>query len=632
MGLDNGSPPGLAHDEVANWLIDRSILAGNHAVYFTRAYGHEAGFHYVQTGFISLLGDSAFALRLPAALAGVLGIAVCYALVQRLFGWETAVIAAALCATLFWPVFYSRLALRAIFLPVTAGLSAYFWWAAWEERQGDRARGRQSDSPPRPLAKQPQVASPPRFFILSALFAALSVNIYLAARALPIFYALWFVYLAISDWRGFRARVWEIVWFTAVFAALSAPLYLFLQNNPGAEFRVEEVSYPLQQLRDGNVQPMLENGLKIAGMFAFEGDPLWRQNVAFVPVFEPIVGILFYLGLFFVILRWKRPKFAFVLLWTAVSITPSLATINAPSTIRMVLLLPLLTAFPAIVIHAFPNLSTVFPNLSTVLGKSRGFLLLTILIVYGARSIWLTFAVWPNGGDIPFVWQAAFTEISTLIEGDTHTAIGGWSPDTMDSQTMALLFNNAPPALSYFNPQDGTLIVPNGRENRAVHIHIPTALDAPPSLLALNPQIDTFTHTTRYTVPPLAPSPPRPLAQFRDQIALTAVLTQSTQLQTQWHTLTPQQQPMRVFVQALNEAGEVVAEDYHWDNLDPQGLWFPHWQADVTIIQAHTFPLTDEIVSLRIGIFDPYSCDPTPCQNLLTQNGEAFYLFSLTNK
>ena len=64
-GLNNGSPPGLEHDEVANWLIDQGILAGQHGVYFTAAYGHEAGFHYWQTLFVGLLGDNALALRLP---------------------------------------------------------------------------------------------------------------------------------------------------------------------------------------------------------------------------------------------------------------------------------------------------------------------------------------------------------------------------------------------------------------------------------------------------------------------------------------------------------------------------------------------------------------------------------------
>ena len=42
-GLNNLSPPGLEHDEVAHWLINQGILSGNLSLYFTEAYGHEAG-------------------------------------------------------------------------------------------------------------------------------------------------------------------------------------------------------------------------------------------------------------------------------------------------------------------------------------------------------------------------------------------------------------------------------------------------------------------------------------------------------------------------------------------------------------------------------------------------------------
>src|SRR5690606_38574038 len=96
VGLNNLSPPGLEHDEVANWLIDRSILVGQHAVYFTDAYGHEAGFHYIQAGFVALLGNNALALRLPSAFMGLLGVAVTFVLARRLFGSRVAWTSAAL--------------------------------------------------------------------------------------------------------------------------------------------------------------------------------------------------------------------------------------------------------------------------------------------------------------------------------------------------------------------------------------------------------------------------------------------------------------------------------------------------------------------------------------------------------
>ena len=56
-GINNFSPPGLEHDEVANWLIDRAILDGKLALYFQEAYGHEAGFHYLQAAFVALLAQ-----------------------------------------------------------------------------------------------------------------------------------------------------------------------------------------------------------------------------------------------------------------------------------------------------------------------------------------------------------------------------------------------------------------------------------------------------------------------------------------------------------------------------------------------------------------------------------------------
>ena len=115
VGLDNfptlvgATPPGLEHDEVAHWLINRDILAGEHAIYFTEAYGHEALYHYAQAFFGAAVGDHALALRLPSAYLGVLLVAVGYALGRRLFGVRVGLLSAAFLAVLFWPVFYLSL-------------------------------------------------------------------------------------------------------------------------------------------------------------------------------------------------------------------------------------------------------------------------------------------------------------------------------------------------------------------------------------------------------------------------------------------------------------------------------------------------------------------------------------------
>ena len=143
-----------------NWLINRSIIDGNHAVYFPQAYGHEAGFHYFQTAGLLLLGDNALALRLPAAFLGILSVAVtyrfCRALGQR--RWS-ALIGMAVVGTTFFPVFYSRLGLRAISLPMVAGLAGVLFLYA--TRQNER-KGRVNAAKTR------------RFFLLSPLLSSSS--------------------------------------------------------------------------------------------------------------------------------------------------------------------------------------------------------------------------------------------------------------------------------------------------------------------------------------------------------------------------------------------------------------------------------------------------------------------------
>ena len=126
-------PPGLAHDEVANWLIARDILDGQHALYFTAAYGHEPLYQYAQAATVALFGNHWLGLRYPSVALGLLGLATTYVLIRRLFGAPTALLAAAWLALSFWPLFYARVALRAIALPLTASLSAYFLFRAIDQ-------------------------------------------------------------------------------------------------------------------------------------------------------------------------------------------------------------------------------------------------------------------------------------------------------------------------------------------------------------------------------------------------------------------------------------------------------------------------------------------------------------------
>jgi 4-amino-4-deoxy-L-arabinose transferase-like glycosyltransferase len=638
-GLNNLSPPGLEHDEVANWLIDRAILDGNHAIYFTAAYGHEAGFHYLQTIFVALLGDHALALRLPAAFAGLLLVAVSFSLARRLFGSGAALVSAALLATSFVPVFYSRLGLRAISLPLTSGLAAYFWWLAWQASAGpalfagDNGRFWTTGSSLR--------------FGLAGIFAGLSLHTYMAARAVPIFFALYLVYLALFHRKELNRRRRGILLFLLTFLAVAAPLLIFLGSYPGAEFRISEIDGPLRALFSGDLRPVLNNILKIIGAFGFAGDPLWRQNVSGLPLFDPLVATLFYLSLPLVLICFSDVRYGFLLLWLMTSLTPSMVTIDAPSSIRIVNSLPVLTIFPALLIHNSGHLSTVINGLSTKNGYLFRQLGLGSLILY---SIVLTshsiYRVWPQNEEVQFVWQKGLTAAARYLDDSTDSgpvAIGGWSPGTMDPPTMELSLQRDDLRLSYFDPRF-TLLLP-AASNGAIRLLHPTILQLDASfagkLAAWGATVQQDEDFTLYTLPALPTVQPQFTggAHFEGQIRFLGLDRRDggagrLELVTYWQVDDPGG-PRRLFVHLLDGDEALLAEDYAFDESGARKNG--RWQPGDLILRRHLLdvgpaPEPAAGYAIRVGFYDPDSCPPLPCRNLQTGQGEPFLELSISSK
>ena len=611
VGLDNFStprgatPPGLEHDEVAHWLINQDILRGEHAIYFTEAYGHEALYHYLQAAFGALVGDHALALRLPSAYFGIVLVAVGYALGQRLFGVRVGLWSAAFMAVLFWPVFYSRLALRAISLPVFSGLAAYWWWRL-------------------ETGSDPVYRPKPAF--LAGLFAGLSLHTYMAARAVPIFFALYTLYLALFH-RATFSRLWRaIAVFWLVMLLVAAPLAWFLLTNPGAEARVSEVDAPLRALLAGDVGPVLFNAVKIAGMFGLRGDPLWRQNVAGRPVFDPILAVLFYAGVALSLWRWREARHGFLLLWLAASAIPSLVTIDAPSSIRLINALPVLMLFPLVFIHTTPDLSTYWDKLSTVLVTRLVSILLLILLLYSGWSTTVAlWRVWPANDEVRFVWQAALTEAAAYLDASAAggaVAVGGWTPETMDPPTMALTLRRDDLALRYFDPTQ-SVILPAAVDGQPSRIVLPTALPPAPYIRQLlAPWERPQGEFTLYELPArLDIGPQRALdADFGGELRLLGYDVVAgcdadgpCQLATYWQVTAAADGPRRVFLHAIDATGEIVAQD------DRLGVPAEHWQAGDLFIQLLTLPQTG--AEQRLGVYDP-----TDGRRLMTDSGDYLIL------
>lgn len=620
IGLDNfptpqgATPPGLEHDEVAHWLINQDILAGQHAIYFTEAYGHEALYHYVQAAFGAMVGDHALALRLPSAYFGILLVAVVYALGRRLFGARVALWSAAFLAVLFWSVFYSRLALRAISLPVFSGLAAYWWWRAFPI---GTEPGNDPESNDRTATTSLGMAG---------LFAGLSIHTYMAARAVPIFFALYSFYLLVWHRPIFRRHWRGLALFWLTFIVVAAPLAIFLLSNPGAEVRVTEVDAPLRAFLSGDFRPVLENAARIAGMFGVRGDPLWRQNVAGRPVFDPVMGLLFYAGVALSLWRWRDPRHTFMVLWLATSVIPSLVTVDAPSSIRIINLLPVLMLFPLVFIHNTPRLSTIREKLSTDLATSLASarlvtLGLGFLLVWSAWSTYFDlWRVWPANDEVRFVWQAALTEAAAYLDHSDESgaaAVGGWTPETMDPPTMTLSLRRDDLALRYFDPTQ-SLIIPASADDQPIRIVKPSILPLATPLQGLvKPWEEAHSEFTLYRMPDQPAVDPRIAADvdFGGQLVfmgyeVVAGCEPGTpcEIMTYWRVIAPSKEPLRFFLHAVDAAGQGVAQD------DRLGAPAEHWREGDLIVQLLALDAT--AAELRLGIYNPLTG-----RRLLTRTG-----------
>lgn len=587
--------PGLAHDEVAHWLIARAILDGRHSIYFTDAYGHEAGYHYVEALVVALVGDQALGLRLPAALFSLLGIAVGYRLALALTGKRAVARPAALIlAVTFFPIFYGRLALRAVSYPVLAGLSA---WQFWRGRRSGRLRP----------------------YLWAGLWGGLSLHTYMAARSLPIFYLFWMglsVLLRPAEARR-SARGWLLC--GLAFAAVAAPLVLFLWRNPGAEFRVGEVDAPLRALLAGDWRPVAHNARLLAGMFGFSGDPLWRQNVAGRPVFEPLTAALFYGGVALALYR-RRAADLFALLWIACAMLPSLATVDAPSTIRSIGLLPLLGFFPAVLIHRVGRLSTVYPQLSPEAAKNSRRLLLTVVLTLGsARAVWFTHVVWPAAPEVQFVWQTALTNAARALDAAADdaspVAVLGWSPDTMDPPTLALTLRRDDLSLRFFGDDRPTpvdvLIAPHAADGRFRLVR-PAVRELDPALESRLAQMGaTQTHgdgfvlyAGKLSAAAVAPAVPVGAAFDGELLLLGYDLTCDAavcEALTTWRVLATPDGPRSLFLHLTGPDGVPVSQS--------DGLAAParFWQVDDGLFKVDRLSLADAPADweLRLGVYNP---------------------------
>jgi len=513
-------PPGWRDDELINiHALTGEVLSGHPTLYFTGASGHEPLYHTLHAGALPLVGMNPLGGHLLSIACGTLTIPLTYALGRRLLSRSAGLLAATFLTSSFWSLMYSRIALRhAMVLPFALAALYGMWRSSFIGNRLSRIANRLLP-------------------VGCGLSLAAALYTYTVARLLPLILLTFGLYLALVHRDRFR-RWWRfLLAVLLVAAALTAPLWVAIARGRseaaaqgiGADARIAELSGPLRELQGGDLGPLIENARTTLGMFHATGDPEWLYNLSGRPVFGPVGAALFFAGLAFCFCRFRRPEYAFLLIWLAFGISPALITLPPSSLGHTILAQPavyLLMALPLAELRSrirdlrprIRNLESALPLLAIVMVAS--------LVPVAARDLHDYFIAWPARGMVRFLYREDYREAARYLDDHPEVidvAVGSTLVGPWDRLALENDLRREDLRARLFNPERA-LLLPAGPAPAVLFIGFPEPDPALAALLEVSP-VQTKGRLKLYRFPVDLPLPgPGPTATFANGLELTGLI------------------------------------------------------------------------------------------------------------
>jgi 4-amino-4-deoxy-L-arabinose transferase-like glycosyltransferase len=446
-------PPGPQFDEAFNALDAELVIAGNRPLFLPANGGREVVYTYIQAAVGAVFGLNLFTLRLVSALAGTLTVAALYLLVRGLFRrqgeWLAPLTALAL-AVSYWHIHFSHYGIRVILMPLLlCGVFGLFWL-------GMHGASRRT----RLLA------------VLGAgALAGLSVWTNPTGRFTPFVvgaYVLWLL------WRYPQRRrlrldspLGGLLLFGLAAFVVFLPLGLEFWRHP--EFfmgHASEVSIFAERVTGGGSpwRLLLNNVLRVLGMFSFDGDLEWAHGIPDRPVFDWFLAVPFYIGVVLWVLRLlgkgrpqpdpDRDSLALFAIWAAVMLAPSVLSEAAPNYSRT------LPSIPAVMLGAGLGLTWIAtqPRLRPYWGPALAGGLLAVSM---AITFYDYFVRYPQFREVYYLYDADKVDAVAWLEAQADAGNAVYlSPLWSTHSTVAFLRSGR---IESLDPTDALVLPPQGK-------------------------------------------------------------------------------------------------------------------------------------------------------------------------
>jgi hypothetical protein len=395
---------------------------------------------------------------------------------------------------------------------------------------------------------------------------------------------------------------------------------------------------PLNALRAGDPNQVIQLATATASMFTVRGDGVWLYNVSGRPVFpEPISGTLFYAGLLIALWRWRKPEYALALIWLPISLGPAAISWPAPNFVRALGALPVAFIFPGIAVHSIVHTINVHIRPRTtngglppttggrrpaVSGRIATLAIMAALfwnVTLTARDY---FAVWSRNPEVRWLYQATWTQAADWLDAETDTtpvAASGLKIHDLDPQTYDLVMRRRDVKVKWFDCRTSILLPGSGVLRYISPDFFPCDADLWTRFLgdariitqprwADSGQVIFTAYRLESYLTGLSNSPN--LGQFGPLLLTGSEITRpavapggEADLLTFWRITGADPAPIKIFVHVIDDDGRPLAQ---WDGFD-----FGETQLEPgdRLIERHRFTVPVDITpgEYRIigGIYNP---------------------------
>jgi len=408
-------PPGLNFDVAGGGVAALDILHGEPRIWWPIGGGKEPLWPYLIALSTAMLGRQPLAIKLPAVAISLLTIAVSYNLMRRLFPTNRwlALLTMLLLTLSEWQLHFSRLGFRAILLPLFATLAMSHFWTHRKNQTSQLSKTSYFSFLTFHFPLRPST---------TALFLALAIYSYLAARLLPLI----LLFFTITETRAdrflkpvssFRASVpsaWcslaiHYLWL-AIF--LSPLVFYFIQHPDDFVARSSTVSIFNPTWNHGDLLGTLRQTTAetLGTFFGLTGDANHLVNLPHQPAIPIYLAPFFLIGLIITLyhsLTAPTPSpYRLLLTWWLIMLFPAiLAPEGAPHHLRLLGTIVPTYALLAIGLHSsvsfvnrqLPIITTHYSPLTSHLSPLIFYF--SFLISHFLFLISHFFILWPHSTD-----------------------------------------------------------------------------------------------------------------------------------------------------------------------------------------------------------------------------------------